>query len=273
MKKICLLAFASLFAFVAIRAGATTITENFCINPLQGGWQIFGDTNLFQWDPLNRNLDVTWDSSQSNSYFYHPLGTILTRDDDFRLAFDLQLNEAEASGYGFELAIGFLNLAEATNTNFNRSTGENSPDLVEFDYFPDVGYGPTVWPLFVDTNSDFNYNGTSDYAIYAPIPGDWYHIEMTYTASNNTMVTTMTNFEQTSGITIVDPLDDSFTDFQVDTISISSYKDDGLGDSIYAQGIVDNIIVTFPCQPGNCRSRFQGFANRPKPRCSPLQCR
>ena len=29
------------------------------------------------------------------------------------------------------------------------------------------------------------------------MPGDWYHIVMTYTASNQTMVTTMTNFEQT----------------------------------------------------------------------------
>ena len=146
---------------------------------------------------------------QSNSYFYHPLGTILTRDDDFSLAFDLQLNDAEASGYGFELAIGFLNLAEATSTNFNRSSGEggNSPDLVEFTYFPDAGYGPTVWPVFVDTNSDFNWNGASDYAIYAPNLGDWYHIVMTYTASNQTMVTTMTNFEQTSGVTIIDPLD------------------------------------------------------------------
>ena len=83
---------------------------------------------------------VTWDSSQPNSYFYHPLGTILTRNDDFSLEFDLQLNDAEASGYGFELAIGFLNLAEATSTNFNRSTGANSPDLVEFTYFPDAGY-------------------------------------------------------------------------------------------------------------------------------------
>ncbi len=191
---------------------------------------------------------------QSNSYFYHPLGTILTSDDDFSLAFDLQLNDAEAGGYGFELAIGFLNLAEATSTNFNRSTGENSPDLVEFTYFPDVGFGPTVWPVFIDTNSDFNWNGASDYAIYAPNPGDWYHIVMTYTASNQTMVTTMTNFEQTSGVTIIDPLDLTiadypFTDFRVDTVSINSYQDDGFGDSIYAQGVLDNFVVTLPPPP------------------------
>ena len=241
-------------SIAAIPAQPATLTEDFNSNPLQNGWRIFGDTSLYQWDCTNQNLDVTWDSSQTNSYFFLPLGTILTRNDDFSLAFDLQLNIAGASGYGFELAIGLLNLAEAEGTNFQRSTGLNSPDLVEFDYFPDVGYGPTVWPLFVDTNSDFNYNGSGDYAIYAPNLGDWYHIVMTYTASSQAMVTTMTNFEQTSGITIIDPLDLTnpyypFTDFRVNTISISSYQDDGYGDSIYAQGVIDNIVVTAPPPP------------------------
>ncbi len=233
---------------------AVTIVEDFSTNPQAGGWQVFGDTNLFAWNSTNQNLEVTWNSARPNSYFYHPLGTILTRDDNFSLAFDLQLNAVEASGYGFELAIGFFNLAQATSTNFNRSTGENSPNLVEFDYFPDVGYGATVWPLFVDTKGDFNWNGSSDYAIYAPILGDWYHIVMTYTASNQTMVTTMMNFEQTSGVTIVDPLDLTntnypFTDFRVNTISINNYQDDGMGDSIFAQGVMDNFVVTLPPPP------------------------
>ena len=236
-------------------ARAATITENFSTNPLQNGWRIFGDTDRFQWDGIHHNLAVTWDSSRTNSYFYHPLGTILTRNDDFSVAFDLQLNDAEAGGYGFELAIGFLNLAEAMSTNFNRSTGENSPDLVEFTYFPATACSDsTVWPVFVDTNSDFNWNEASDYAIYAPTPGDWYHIVMTYTASNQTMVTTMTNFEQTSGVTIIDPLDLTntnypFTDFRVDAISINGYQDDGWGDSIYAQGVMDNFVVTLPPPP------------------------
>ena len=246
-KLAALLTFAGACSVCSTRA--TTLTEDFSSNPLQDGWQVFGDTNLFQWNSTNENLDVIWDSSHSNSYFYHPLGTILTRNDNFTIAFDLNLTTATASGYGFELALGLFNLDEATSTNFNRSTGENSPDLVEFDYFPDVGYGPTIWPLFVDTNSDFNYNGSSDYAIYAPTPGDWYHIVMTYSASNQMMITTTTNFEQTSGIVVTDPFDTNFTDFRVNTFSISSYQDDGLGDSIFAQGAVDNIVVTMPPPP------------------------
>jgi hypothetical protein len=247
MKKVCLFLLSGCLAVSS--ANAATIAENFSTNPLQDGWRIFGNTNLFVWDSTNDVLDVTWDSSQPNSYFYHPLGTILTRNDDFSLAFDLQLTDAQANGYGFELAVGLFNFAEATNADFQRSTGNNSPDLVEFTYFPDVGYGATVWPLLVDTNSVFNYNGSSDYAIYAPILGDWYHIVMTYTASNQTMVTTMTDTNQTSSVTVVDPLDAAFTDFRVNTVSISSYQDDGFGDSIYAQGVVNNILVALPPPP------------------------
>jgi hypothetical protein len=249
MRKIGSLSLAGLFVLFTAHSGATTLAEDFSTDPLQDGWQIFGDTNLFRWDSTNHQLAVTWDSSQTNSYFYHPLGTILTRNDDFSLAFDLKLDEADASGYGFELTIGFLNLAEATSTNFDRSTGNDSPDLVEFTYFPDAGFGATVWPVFVDTNSLFNYNSNTDYAIYAPPPGDWYHIVMTYTASNQTMVTTTTNFEQTSGITVVDPFMTNFTDFRVDTLSINNYQDDGFGDSIFARGTVDNFVVTVPPPP------------------------
>jgi hypothetical protein len=234
-------------------AGAVIEAENFNSNPLQNGWQEFGDTNLFTWDSTNLVMDVTWDSTQTNSYFYLPLGTTLSRDDDFTMAFDLNLTQAEAYNYGFELALGLLNISEATNADFQRSTGENSPDLVEFDYFPNVGYGPTVWPLFVDTNSLFNYNGPSDYAIYAPNTNDWYQIVMTYSAASQTMVTKMTNFEQTTGITIVDPIQPfvatntaNFTDFRVNAFSISSYQDDGYGDSIYAQGEVSNVVLTLP---------------------------
>jgi hypothetical protein len=233
------------------------ISDNFSTNPLQNGWQVFGNTNLFQWNPTNQNVDVTWDSSQPDSFFYHTLGTTLTKADNFTISFDLQITNAQAGGYGFELALGLLNIAEATNNSFNRSTGANSPDLVELDYFPDVGYGPTVWPAFVDSSSTFSFNGASDYAIYAPTPGDWYHVVMTYTAADQTMVTTMTNYEQTSGITISDTIATNLTDFNVDTFSISSYQDDGYGDSIYAQGVVDNVSVTIPPLP--IKNLTEGF--------------
>ncbi|PYJ85541.1 MAG: hypothetical protein DME22_08750 [Verrucomicrobia bacterium] len=111
MKRIRSLALAGLWVLSA--AHATTITEDFSNNPSENGWHIFGNTNLFQWDSVNQNLAVTWDSSQANSYFYHPLGTILARDDDFSITFDLRLNDFIAGidprmPSTFPLSVGFL---------------------------------------------------------------------------------------------------------------------------------------------------------------------
>ncbi len=260
MKKIRLLALAGLFVLSAARGGAVTITEDFTANPLQNGWQVSGDTNLFQWDATNQDLAVTWDSSRTNSYLYHPLGTVLTRYDDFHLAFDLRLHDIGLNPAdpiktnSFELAIGFLNLGEATQTNFLRGTGYNSPDLVEFDYFWDSGYGATAWPTFVDMYSEINWNGASDYAIFPLATDDWYHIDMTYTASNQTLVTTLTNFEQTAGVSITQLVNSYFTDYRVDTVSVSSYSDAGqdptYGEgSVLAHGAVGNLTVTVPPPP------------------------
>src|SRR5260370_35494045 len=115
MKQVRSLAFASLFVVFAMRSGATTINEDFSSNPLQNGWHIFGGTNLFQWDSTNKNLRVTWDSSQRNSYFSHPLGTILARDANFSITFDLRLDDIAPTSYAhkpytFPLATRFRNL-------------------------------------------------------------------------------------------------------------------------------------------------------------------
>ena len=74
-------------------AQAATISQDFSSNPAQAGWQVFGDTNLFAWDQTNQALEVTWDSSRPNSYFFHSLGTVLTRQDDFSCSFDLRLQD------------------------------------------------------------------------------------------------------------------------------------------------------------------------------------
>ena len=240
------------------RPSATVIAEDFAFDPLQDGWRIFGDTNLFRWNATNQNLEVAWDSSQPNSYFYHPLGTILSRQDDFSLTFDFRLNDIGPGsdtnkGSTFPIAIGFLNLDEATQTNFLRGTGNNSPDLAEFAYFWDSGFGATTWPTFVDTNSTFNYNNARDYAIFSLAPGDAYHVVMTYAPSNQTVVATVTNFEQTSGVRITQLLNTNFADFRLGAISIGSYSDAGqdpqYAGSVLAHGTVDNVVVTAPTPP------------------------
>src|SRR2546423_13545969 len=77
---------------------AATLQEDFSNNPAAHGWKKSGDPALFQWNTTDQNLGITWDSSRSNSYYYLPLGTVLAREDDFRLAFDLRLNDFTAGG-------------------------------------------------------------------------------------------------------------------------------------------------------------------------------
>jgi hypothetical protein len=250
MKKVCLFLLAALLA--ASSGKAATLTENFATNPLQDGWQIFGDTNLFQWDSTNRNLDVTWDSSQCNSYFYHPLGTILAVDDNFSLEFDLQLSEADATGMlGFELALGLLNFSDATNSTFSRPLA-TTPNLFEFDYFPDVGYGPSITATLSDTN--VSTTDTLDfYFAYDTLPlatGLTYHVILTHVAGETNISGQVLNDGQ-----IYTSLPNSYpgpiTDFRIDTVSVSSYSDAGdtYGDSIFAQGTVANLVVTLPPPP------------------------
>jgi hypothetical protein len=152
--------------------------------------------------------------------------------------------------YSFNLSIGLLNHDVATQPEFLRGTGYSSPDLAEFAYFWDSGYGATAWPVLVDSFGSFNFSSTNDYALFALTSGDWFRVVMTYTAASQTLLTTITNLALNTGIRITAPLDDYFTDFAVDAISISSYNDtDGYDGSVLAHGAVDNLTVTVTRPP------------------------
>jgi hypothetical protein len=237
--------------------GAATFTEDFSADPLQDGWQIFGDTNLFYWDSTNQNLAVTWDSSQTNSYFYRPLGTILAKSDDFSLSFDLQLSDIAigvnpAKTDTFELAVGFINFTSATNTNLERGTGRNSThgalNTCEFDYFPDSGYGATISPTIISSNNQF---ATTFAFPFALDPGALFHVTMNYTASNKTLYATMTrNGAPFAAGSIPDVLlGSSFSDFRFDQFAIINWSDAGADGSLLAHGTVDNLVVTVPPPP------------------------
>lgn len=242
---------------VASLCGAATFEENFSADPLQSGWQIFGAKNLFHWDSTNQNLDVTWDSSQTNSYFYKSLGTILAKSDDFNLSFDLQLSDI-AIGVNpsktntFEIVVGFINFASATSTNLERGVGVNSAhgarNVCEFDYFPDSGKGATISPTIISSNNQF---ATTFAFPFVLDPGALFHVEMTYTASNQTMHTTMTR----NGVPFADgqipdvTLNSNFKDFRLDEIAVCSYSDAGADGSLLAHGTMDNFVVTVPPPP------------------------
>lgn len=238
--KIRSLAIASLFALSV--AHATLVSEKFTTDPALDGWQVFGDTNLFQWDSVNQNLAVTWDSSQTNSYFYHPLGATFTKADSFCVQFDLKLTNVVANGY-FELAVGLCHLADSTGTNFSRANG-SSPNLFEFDYFPPDIYPPSLDATLVDANDNFYfaYDDTQPLA-----NGVSYRVVLIHRAGATSISGTVyTNGQVFTSLPSIAAY--GANDFNLDTLAISSYTttDDIYDDSLLAHGTVDNLAFASP---------------------------
>jgi hypothetical protein len=259
MKKVRLaLALASLFLVSNLHA--VTLVEDFSHDPALDGWQVFGDTNLFTWDSTNHDLKVTWDSSQPNSYFHHPLGRILGTNDDFSVSFDLVLHDYAigvnpAAPYSFELATGLQNFTEASSAGFLRGGYPTQPDLAEFDFFQwdDSGFDTnTVWPSFIDSENDFYYLNAKSYGV-VELPKDVVmRVIMNYTAADQTCVLSIT----TNGTVVAAPVAAVlnapgvfFEDYHLDTFAVESYNDAKSGGSLLAHGTIGNIVLTVPAPP------------------------
>jgi hypothetical protein len=240
---------------VSNAAADTILSENFSNNPAENGWQIFGNSNLFTWDSTHHDLQVTWDSTQSNTYFYHSLGATLTSNDDFSLSFDLLLNDANTNADGtnaLQLSIGFLNLAEAESTNYIVGTGYSRSNVAEFDFFPGVSGGlPSLDATLIDTNGYY-------YFAYNDVPwnfGALYHVIIHHPAGtsalggqvlvNGQLYAPLPGSGSYGGV-----YNEGAGDFRLDTISISSFSDvDSAGygygpSSITAHGTINNILIT-----------------------------
>ena len=270
--KVRLSVIAGLLAASVVSVSATTFVENFTNNPAADGWRVFGDTNLFVWNAASNNLAVTWDSTRTNSYFHHPLGTIVTRGDDFSVAFDLNLSDI-ASGVEpgktgpLEISFGFLNFAGATSTSFMRGGWGSAPNVAEFAYYTDGFYDfgdGFIWPApaagvpsFISGVDSFDYapQHIAPYDCALPL-NQTVHVTFTYTASSQTAVVTVT----TNGVPVgsfpsldlssVEGFASTNDNFSLDTFSISSYSSFGDdNDSVLAHGTVANLVVTVPTPP------------------------
>lgn len=280
MKKIRALAVASLFALSVTSAFAMTMTENFASDPSLDGWQTFGNPDLFQWDSVNQDLDVTWNSTNVNSYFYHPLGVTLTSASNFMFAVDFELQDiafgtTPNKPQPFQVAFGLLNFDEATGDSFIIGTGDNAPDVFELDYFPDDGYGATVSTPIISSENNFAPGGFT-YPL-ALVPGALYHAVLIYTADTRTLNTTLSSNGVPIGPINNNTLNASFGDFNVDMLSVNCYTDAGQdtneyfgvinAGSIIAHGSVNNLFFATPlpvttilnAAPG--RVQFTGTTN------------
>ena len=262
MKMKSFLALAAAGLALVSAATAATITENFSTDPLKNGWQVFGDTNLFQWDPVNQILDVTWDSSRPNSYFYHPLGTILGTNDDFSMSFDLVLND---------YAIGVNPAAPQLRT------GRRLPELfrgdrLEFFSRRLLPNPSRTWRNLTSSNGTMSSrpghqfgladlrgqrrmtftDGVSSFGVVELPTNMVMRVTMNYTAADQTCVLTIT----TNGAAVVAPVvvvlnapGVYFGDFHLDTFAVESYSGAGSGGSLLAHGTIGNVVLEVPPPP------------------------
>ena len=219
--------------------------EDFMADPLANGWTVHGDESLFKWDAESDTMEVTWDSEKPNSYFYRPLGLTLTEDDAFAFTFDIVLDQVKAGHldgqpYTFEVALGLLNIESARANEFNRGSGTDSPNLLEWDYFPDTGFGATISPTIASATSQFAAGFTFPAAM---IVREIYSVRMEFSPGERALKTFMRqNGKVWKNIETV-TLKDEFAGFAVDAFSISSYTAKGSESSLFATGWIDNLAV------------------------------
>ena len=219
--------------------------ENFSANPLANGWAAHGDESLFEWDAEGGALAVTWDSEKPNSNFQRPLGLTLTEADTFAFAFDIALDEVKAGHldgqpYTFEIAVGLMSIESAKADGFSRGTGTDSPNLVEWDYFPDTGFGATISPAIASGKSQFAAGFTFPAEL---VVGKKYSVRMEYDPAERTLKTFMLENDKAWKTIKTVALADDFVGFAVDAFSISSYTAKGSKSSLLANGSVDNLAI------------------------------
>jgi hypothetical protein len=260
-----------LMVALASAAGAT-FTETFSNQPMQ--WGVW-NPGAVRWDTNAQNLAVTWDSRETNSFFYYKLPMTLTRHDAFGVEFTLRLDDLmlgidPTMADTFPICIGFVNLAEAERTNYFRGSGVNSTtgarSIAEFAYFPDSGFGATVSMALVSTNNQFAYSHS--FPVELTI-GDVFRTKMSFDPATQVMSMQLLRNGEPYGQApdnTIQPLtySASFGDFRLDAFSITSYSDAGqsppqFSGSILAHGIVDDVVITWPDPPiSNLSGAFEG---------------
>lgn len=260
---------------------AAVLQEDFSADPLQHGWQVLGDPALFAWNAAEGNLHVTWDSRQTNSFFCRPLGTVLSQEDNFSLAFDLRLTDftpginSPKTNSPFQIAVGLIRIADATAPGFVRGSGSQSPNLVEFDFFPDPG-GDWTWGASLTASvcdrTGFNWS-YGNFPFAELTLDDVFRIAMTYDAASRTLTTELQRNGEPFLTVPPATLGTNFTELRLNALAVCSYNDagqwPGYEGSILAHGTVDNFTLTLPpppveriaCGPASAPGQVQ-FASR-----------
>ena len=246
MKIIINLLLAIVFITIESSLSANNLHfETFDSDPLTKGWSVHGDKSLFEWDEDSESLRVKWDTERPSSFFYKPLGRVLTESNSFAFTFQITLDSVKAGylegkPYTFQVALGLLNISSAIDKNFNRGTGSDSPNLVEWDYFPDTGFGATVSPAVASDKSEFSAGFTFPAEL---LIGKTYSIKLIYNSEERVLKTEMLEDGKSwENIQTVE-ISSDFIGFFVDTFSISNFSAKDSESSLLAIGIVDEVAL------------------------------
>jgi hypothetical protein len=148
-----------------------------------------------------------------------------------------------------------IDLASVQHTPFLRGTGTDTNfgpvNLVEFDYFPDTGFGATIAPTMISREHEFAT--TFNFPIEL-VPQTWYRISMKYRAQNRLLQTRVSRDSQEIAPIKDVVLGNTFSNLVIDAFSIHSYSDAGqdppeFAGSLFARGVIDNIHLIYPDPP------------------------
>jgi hypothetical protein len=238
--------------------------EDFASNPMTR-WKSVGETNLFQWNSAAEVMEIVWDSSITNSYFYLPLGLNLSREDDFKVEFALRLKDIQIGvnplkPYTFEIAVGLINSTNAFDPATIRGSGvdlvHGTKNVLEFDYFADSGFGATIAPTLITAQNQIAYSHNYPLEL---IPDTVYRVEMLFTSTNGTLTTSLTANGNAFGLppdNTIEPiiLTSRFTNIVLNAFAVSSYSDAGqnppqFSGSVLAHGSLDDVKITIYHRP------------------------
>lgn len=238
-------------------ACADTWLESFDADPFQHGWSPVGDASLFWWDSTKHNLQVLWDTSRAQSFFAHDLNQVLTSQDDFGFALDLELGNVQPGVStnrpgAMQISFGLLNLSRAAAMDSRRAAGK-AADLLEFDWFP-----PGIIPGFGAVEATvsaiaFGSSGTIATSFTYPLSlltGVVYRVSFDYHATNRHVdIHLMQNGLSGPPLNGFE-LGSDFGDFHADSFAIMVWNElSSPFDSLKASGCIDNIELTLPPAP------------------------
>ena len=230
--------------------------ETFSTDPFASNtpaWSVTGDPDLFRWNSDSHQLEVTWDSSRSNSFCVWPLERKLSASDAFSFGWTLTLRDAGARDpirrtNVLQVSIALVQQARLPDGYPLRTKAGRAKDLLDFSFFPLADYGPFgraayISPVaFGENTAGYSFGNPYDLADGVPHP-----ILCTWDPADRRMRTTVEGVESVAPTDPPLPVTDNFN---VDAFAIVVWNETLTpSDSLIAHGAIDDVVIHLPDPP------------------------